>query len=237
MWEQLTPGMKVLDVGCGPGTITKGMADKVGPHGQVIGIDISEELILKAQQEFKEVPNLQFIGMDVFEIRDKEGFDLITAARVLQWLAHPEKAVYHLAGLLKKGGILSILDYNHEKLELRPYMPATMQKVYDQFLRWRADVGFDNQIADHLEEMFQRAGLKHIETLPYPEITQKGEADFWEKIHLWKEVAEKRGPQLVKDGYIQENERVQSIDDYSTWMQEEANYMKLYLCSVVGKND
>ena len=42
--QHLRPGMKVLDCGCGPGTITVGLADVVNP-GQVVGIDVGQEVI------------------------------------------------------------------------------------------------------------------------------------------------------------------------------------------------
>ena len=41
----LGPGLRVLDVGCGPGSITLDLAEAVGPTGQVVGIDVSEQVL------------------------------------------------------------------------------------------------------------------------------------------------------------------------------------------------
>jgi hypothetical protein len=49
--------------------------------------------------------------------------------------------------LLKPGGTVSILDYNHEALEWQPQPPVSMQRFYATFLRWRGDAGMNNHIA------------------------------------------------------------------------------------------
>ncbi len=42
--ERLIPGLRVLDIGCGTGTITRGIAEAVAPHGEVVGVDINPML-------------------------------------------------------------------------------------------------------------------------------------------------------------------------------------------------
>src|SRR5689334_11127837 len=78
----LRSGQSVLDVGCGSGSITSGIAEAVGPTGKVLGIDTSEHLIALARQNFAAITNLRFQVADIGTFDPVERFDLVSAARV-----------------------------------------------------------------------------------------------------------------------------------------------------------
>jgi hypothetical protein len=80
--------------------------------------------------------------------------------------------------MLKPGGILSILDYNHEALEWQPEPPASMRQFYATFLRWRGDAGMNNHIAEDLPDYFTEAGLSEVEVLDANEFTKKAKPNF-----------------------------------------------------------
>src|ERR1700716_2098932 len=63
----LKEGQRVLDVGCGSGAITQGIAKKVGDKGWVLGIDRSPELIDLAKTKFGHIPNLAFDQTDILD--------------------------------------------------------------------------------------------------------------------------------------------------------------------------
>ena len=226
----------VLDVGCGSGSITAGIANYVGQGGMVTGIDVSEQLVAQAKQQFAAIGNLQFFVADINDFGGGPTYDLITSARVLQWLPNPKEVVSKMKALLKKGGYLSILDYNHTKIDWVPKPPASMRKLYDAFLQWRADAGFDNTIADNLAEIFSACGCKNISATNQSQITTRADEHFESKAGIWKVVAETRGTQLVKDKYITEEERLAAIVDYEVWLKEDGQYMKMYLLAVDGEN-
>ena len=73
----LKAGMRVLDVGCGTGAITSGIAEMVGESGFVVGIDSSEHLIARGKENFKNIKNLELIQVDLFYFAADEKFDLI----------------------------------------------------------------------------------------------------------------------------------------------------------------
>jgi ubiquinone/menaquinone biosynthesis C-methylase UbiE len=102
--EILRPGMTVLDVGCGTGAITRGMAEAVAPNGRVVGIDVNSRLINEAQRTHGDVPGLTFEVCDVYRVPYQHHFDVVTAARCLQWLADPLEALRGMAAALKPGG-------------------------------------------------------------------------------------------------------------------------------------
>lgn len=83
----LRPGQPVLDVGCGTGAITRGIAEAVAPGGRAIGLDANVELIQSAHATHRGVPGLVFAVADAYTLPFAAAFDVVTAARVLQWLA------------------------------------------------------------------------------------------------------------------------------------------------------
>ncbi len=231
----LKSGLRVLDIGCGTGAISKGIAEKVGNNGYVVGIDSSEHLIVKGKESLKGVSNAELIKADLFDYKPDEKFDLVVSARVLQWLSNPKEALIKCKEFLKPGGQLSILDYNHKRLEWKPEPPASMKRFYKAFLDWRADAGMDNEIAEHLPEYFKELGFSSIEILNSNEVYQKGEKDFIDRVRIWSHVANLRGKEMVQSGYISENERLEAIEEYDVWVKNEAELMIMKLKEVRAK--
>jgi ubiquinone/menaquinone biosynthesis C-methylase UbiE len=233
--KYLKEGISVMDVGCGSGAITKGIAEKVLP-GKVTGIDSGETLIAQAKEHYASILNLEFKVADIHTFDTSERYDLITSARVLQWLPDPKEVLQKLKKFLKKDGMIAILDYNHEKITWEPALPVEMQQFYNAFLQWRKEAGFDNAIADNLPHLFTELGFKHINVEAQHELTKKSDADFAGKAGIWSEVAKTRGQQLVKDNYITEEERLAAITAYDSWIKNEGQSMQMYLLAIEGSD-
>lgn len=229
----LREGMSVLDVGCGSGAITVDIAQRT--HGKVVGIDLSEHLIALAQTNFAHIPNLSFEVANINDYVSEEPFDIVIAARTLQWVTNPTEVVSKMVGLLKTGGKISINDYNHTKIEWSPAPPKSMLDFYDAFLLWRKDAGFDNEIADNLPKIYESIGLKAIKIIPQHETSLRGEEDFVATTRIWSVVAETRGKQVVQDGFYMEDLRLKAIAEYDEWIEKEAQSMTLYLLAVEGE--
>src|ERR1700694_5746526 len=108
----LKPGMRLLDVGCGPGSITAGLALRVEPAG-TIGIDASESVIETARSLANARPakHLTFEVGNIYEPRfPAESFDAIFAHQVLQHLRRPVDALRQFRALLTPGGVLGVRD-------------------------------------------------------------------------------------------------------------------------------
>ncbi len=229
----LKPGLKILDVGCGTGAISKGIAERVGVTGYVIGIDNTEHFIVSGKETYRDVPNLTLIHADLFRYEPLEKFDLIVAARVLQWLNNPKEAISKLKSFLKPGGQLSILDYNHSALEWKPQPPESMQAFYKAFLKWRAEAGMNNQIADDLPGYFAELNFHSIETYNADEVYRKGDHNFIQRIGIWSKVAELK--QIVGEGYMDEQSKLKTIEEYNVWIENKAERMIMKLKEVRGK--
>jgi ubiquinone/menaquinone biosynthesis C-methylase UbiE len=228
----LKPGMRVLDVGCGTGAISKGIAERIGPNGYVTGIDNTEKFITSGKETYQHINNLELIYADIFQFEPAEKFDLIVSARVLQWLNNPVDALKRFKKLLKPGGQVSVLDYNHEQLQWHPAPPESMLRFYGTFLRWRADAGMNNHIAEDLPGYFEEAGFSNIETYDADEIYVKGQDNFLSKIGIWAKVAS--STQMVDEGYISNDDRLQAIEDYNKWIETDAESMTMVLKEVRG---
>ena len=233
--ELLRVGQQVLDVGCGSGSITAGICNYVGNQGLVVGIDRSEELIGLAREKYSGIANLQFICGDVLTFVPEGNFDIITSARTLQWVAHPENMIAKMTSMVKPGGFLTILDYNHSLIQWDPLPPESMRHFYHQFLKWRSDAGMDNEIGDHLAGILGANGLQSVTLSDRSEYTVNGQSDFVDKISIWTLVANTRGKQMVADNYISESERAQAAADYGSWCRSSALSMKLILRSATGR--
>jgi ubiquinone/menaquinone biosynthesis C-methylase UbiE len=228
-------GDHVLDVGCGSGSITASIASLVGDNGSVTGIDTSEHLIEIARDNYTSFSNVHFEIADILQYNPAEQFDVVSAARVLQWVANPKEILLRMVALLKPGGYISVLDYNHEKIQWSPAVPESMNRFYKAFLQWRKDAGMDNKIAEHLANMFEETGLKNITVSNHSELTNSTDTDFAKHIHIWAIVAATRGKQMVSDGYITEAERTAAEKDYQNWAANTAQSMNMYLLAVTGQ--
>ena len=98
----LRPGQRLLDVGCGPGTITADLALLVAP-GDVTGVDAAADVVAQAQEHARGlgVENLHFEVADLFDLGYPDAsFDVIHLHQVLQHLGDPVAALVELRRVL-----------------------------------------------------------------------------------------------------------------------------------------
>lgn len=108
----LKAGMTVLDCGCGPGTITLGIAGRVGA-GRVWGIDIDEPALQAAQRQARErrIDNVTFSRENIRELPFADNsFDAVFANAVLYHIRDYPRALAEMRRVLRPGGILAIRD-------------------------------------------------------------------------------------------------------------------------------
>ena len=113
----LTPGMTLLDCGCGPGSITLGLAEVVSP-GEVVGIDLEPKMIERAKALAREnqITNVNFAVADINNLPFDEGqFDVVFSSSVLEHLVDPVNALKAIHRVLKPGGLTAIVktDWAH----------------------------------------------------------------------------------------------------------------------------
>jgi trans-aconitate 2-methyltransferase len=104
-------GMRVVDLGCGTGELTRRLADHL-PNSDVIGVDSSPEMLAKAAQHAR--PGLRF---EQGRIEDFSGdYDLVFSHAAIQWVDDHETLIPHLFGAAAPGGQLAVQEpsnHNH----------------------------------------------------------------------------------------------------------------------------
>ncbi len=216
----LRPGVTVLDVGCGTGAITYGIAQAVGSSGRVAGIDRDAVFIEHAWKDYR-LPNLEFEIGDATSLTYRAEFDIVTAARTLQWISDPAAALAKMKHAVKAGGAIVILDYNHVANSWEPAPPAAFREFYRAFLAWRDANRWDNQMAEHLPALMQSAGLVQVEIHNQDEIIRREDPDHQRHFDVWRYVIESPGDQLVNGGFLTSDQLRAAADAFSPWAASE----------------
>jgi len=231
----LHPGMAVLDVGCGTGAITAGVAQAVGPRGRVLGIDRDPKLLCLARERYSHVPGLSFEESDALALTVMGQFDIVTAARTLQWIDQPQDVLRRMKAVAKRGGLVIVLDYSHACLAWDPMPPMPVRRFYDAFLGWRAANGWDNMLGDHLPGLFAGAGLTEIASSTEDEIARRGEPEFEAALRIWQRVIETLGSTILAAGFLDAKELAAAPDAYTRWGREDAQGQHMVLRAVEGR--
>ena len=168
---ELKPGCCVLDAGCGPGEVLALLAQRVGPDGQLVGVDDSERWIehVQSRSEAERWPQtelqqgrLESIAADgSFDAR----FDGIFCRWVLSFPPDPGSLVQRFARWLKTGGVLVVVDYNHEGVSLFPES-AGFRAVIRATRAWYESRGGSAFVAGQLPRLIRESGLQLTEQLP-----------------------------------------------------------------------
>jgi len=133
-WCGVKPGMRILDAGCGPGKTTSILHEMIQPGGRILGVDYSEERINYAKEHYGPEESIDF---QLHDLRDPlEGFglfDLIWVRFVLEYNRDESREIVkNLTEALKPGGVLCLLDLDHNCLshyELPEHMEGTLFEV------------------------------------------------------------------------------------------------------------
>lgn len=233
--EILEPGMVVLDVGCGTGAITAGIAKKVGAAGRVVGVDRDDALLASARQEHEGIENLSFERADALSLNFDACFDIVTAARTLQWVSEPGLAIGQMTRAVKTGGRMVVLDYNHAENAWMPEPPPAFMRFYAAFLDWRTANQWSNRMADLLPVLFQLAGVTDVRVHFGDETVERSDPDFSETVAIWGDVIARIGPRLVAASYLTEGEVVVAGEQYSDYAQHELKRQTLAIRTVEGR--
>jgi len=154
----------VLDVGCGPGTITAGLAALVDA-GSVVGIDAAGDVLAGARREAdsRGLSNVRFEVGDVYRLGFGTGsFDVVHAHQVLQHLSDPVAALREMGRVFRDGGLVAARDSDYGGMLWYP--------DNDELAEWRSlyqgvarAIGGEPDAGRKLASWAQAAGYAEIE--------------------------------------------------------------------------
>jgi ubiquinone/menaquinone biosynthesis C-methylase UbiE len=162
----LRPGMRVLDVGCGPGDVSFVAARLVGPTGTVLGVDAAAEIIEMARTRAAE-QGLSWVNFEQATVGDialDEPVDAVVGRLILMHLPDPVSALRQLVGLVRPGGVIAFCETDIGAVRSVPETPQFRAVTEGIVSAFRA-VGLDPGFGTTLHSLFQRAGL------PSPQLT------------------------------------------------------------------
>ena len=207
-FADLASGERVLDVACGTGLVTFRAASLVQPCGEVVGADISEQMIAVARDiaRARGIANTVFHRMDAEQLAlDDASFDVAMCALGLMYVPHPEIALGEMHRILRPGGRVVCAVWGRRSAcgwaEIFPIVDARVRsEVCPMFFRLGA--------GDALEQAFVAAGFgqiacRRLETrLHYAGASEACEAAFV------------GGPVALAYSRFSENTKAEAREDY-----------------------
>jgi SAM-dependent methyltransferase len=175
----ISPAMRVLDVGCGPGALTERLAELVGAE-HVSAADPSEPFVAACAAR---VPGAEVRQAAAEELPwPDEAFDAALAQLVVNFMRDPHAGVAEMSRVVRPGGTVAACAWAYgEGMQMlrvfwdaaRALDPAAPDESETMRLRTPAE----------LDELWRRVGLDDVETGPLDvETTYAGFADFWEPL-------------------------------------------------------
>jgi len=199
---RLRPGMRLLDVGCGPGTISSGLARAVAP-GEVVGIDVSADVIDSARAHVAEagVTNARFETANVYDLPyDAASFDVAHAHQVMQHLADPVGALTEMRRVLRPGGLVAVRDADYATMSAWP-RAASIDRWLEVYHAVAARNGADPDAGRRLRSWVHAAGFVDVEVTAVVELfADPAEASDWGRSWAERALHSNFRPQAIEYG-------------------------------------
>jgi SAM-dependent methyltransferase len=161
------PAGLVLEAGCGTGAQTVIVAPQ-NPQCRFVSIDISKESLLMAEEKIKKnvIRNVKFQVADVFKLPfDDESFDYIFICFLLEHVREPARALVSLKRVLKKGGMITVIEGDHGSAYYHPRSLAA-QATIRCLIEVQAAIGGNSLVGRELYPLLIAAGFKDVSVSP-----------------------------------------------------------------------
>jgi ubiquinone/menaquinone biosynthesis C-methylase UbiE len=155
----IKPGQSILDLGSGTGKNECFMAEKVGPYGKIVGVDISDEMLSRARKRCGNYPNVTFKKQRAeLPLPYKEDFETVFISFVLHGFENTQKLgiIHNAYRALKVGGSFYVLDYAEFDL-VRMWFPLRWA-----FTHWECQLAVEFLKLD-IKEMLRSQGFSNFE--------------------------------------------------------------------------
>jgi SAM-dependent methyltransferase len=155
--EQLgvAEGWRCLEVGAGNGSVSRWLAERVGPGGHVIASDIDTRFLDRLSQ-----PNLEVRKIDVTRDPLGEGYDLVCGRAVLHHIPERIEVLARLGAAVRPGGYILLEEPDFHAVLASD--SAVMRDFWQGFLAWAANHGIDYFVGRRIAPLLQGLGFGQI---------------------------------------------------------------------------
>ena len=215
----LSAGMRLLDVGCGPGTITVDLARLVAP-GRVTALDPSPQALAATRQLAREagVTTVDVTPGDVFALPfDADTFDVVHTHQVLQHVGDPVAALREMVRVTRPGGLVAARDADYAAFAWFPEVPVLdhWRSLYDEACRAN---GGEPNAGRRLLAWAHAAGCQRVtasaSTWCYAE---PGSRQAWGAMWAERIVASALADQLLTTGLADRDDLAGIADGWLAW--------------------
>ena len=156
----LRPGMRVLDIGCGPGDVSFIAARLVGPTGTVLGVDAAPEMVELARARAAErgLSAVHFTEAAIDAIALDEPVDAVVGRLILMHLPDPAATLRHLCSFVRTGGVIAFSENDITEARSIPDLPL-FEQVTAGIVRAFEAMGLSPRFGTTLHTVFADAGL------------------------------------------------------------------------------
>ena len=207
--NQVRPGMRVLDCGCGPGSITLGLAEVAAP-GEAFGIDLASSQVALARTEAarRDIKNVHFETADVCHLPFPDGsFDAVFGHTILMQFNNPRPVLTEAWRVLKPGGVAGFREYASDGNLYEP-PDGARSKCMALFGRVLERNGGDPRVGRRLGGLLHEAGFRQVTTSASFEVagTREAKRVFYDR---WARVCEEAEwmRQAISLGWVSNEER------------------------------
>ena len=178
------PGWRAIDVACGPLGILPLLAERVGPAGEVVGLDREPEMLAHAEEMLarRDLHNVRLVHADATATGlPRAGFDLAHVRLLLVNVPNPADVLAELVALVRPGGVVAVQEVDWISWQCQPGHPAwdRLRDIMRQ--AWQAH-GLDPFVGRRLPEMLRDAGLVDVEATAHAGIDPSGH--FYQRLLL-----------------------------------------------------
>ncbi|MFJ9466540.1 methyltransferase domain-containing protein [Streptomyces caniferus] len=225
----LRPGARLLDVGCGPGTLTADLAELVAP-GRVTAVDAAADVLESAAQVAAErgLEHIEFRTADVHALEFADDtFDVVHAHQVLQHVADPVRALREMRRVCKPGGIVAARDGDYHGFVWYPQLPA-LDEWMDLYQRCARANGGEPDAGRRLPAWARAAGFTDIT----PSAGTWCHADDADRAHwggMWADriLDSAIADQARRDGLATEDDLRRISDAWRTWAADPDGWLSV----------